>query len=212
MFVRECPTCGKELTYKSEYYLKRAIKNNKTCKSCAKKGTTLTEEHKGKLSKSLKGKNKGKKLGSLSEETKRKMSLATKGKKRGPLSEETRRKISISKTGKKLGPYSEEHRRNISLGQGGDGILDKDRFNHSKLGTWSLDVRKRDDYICQHCHLDGIPNAGEIEAHHIVSKSLFPQYAYDLDNGQSLCKECHSIEHHKRPNNPWRAKLHKELV
>jgi hypothetical protein len=103
------------------------------------------------------------------------------------------------------GERSDESKINISLGKGGEGILHNSPFNYYKLGKWSKAVKERDDYICQHCYLDGIPGTGEIEAHHIVSKSLFPQYAYDLDNGQSLCRECHFIEHQKRPNDPWRA-------
>lgn len=69
------------------------------------KGKKLSEEHKRKLSESLKGKpgpNKGKKF---SEETKRKLSESLKGKlawnKGIPLTEETKRKMSEAKKGKK---------------------------------------------------------------------------------------------------------------
>ena len=34
---------------------------------------------------------------------------------------------------------------------------------------------------------------GTIEVHHIYPKSLFPDKAYNLDNGISLCKSCHII-------------------
>lgn len=47
----------------------------------------------------------------ISEETRRKMSIAKKGKHR---SEEACRKISEGKTGKKRKPFSEEHRRKLS--------------------------------------------------------------------------------------------------
>ena len=110
---------------------------------------------------------------------------------------------SCCKTGEKNHNYgksfSEETRRNMSIAKGGSGELPK--FSKSKINTWSRRVKKRDDYICQHCHYDGLPE--EMDAHHIVPKSKFPQYAYDVDNGQTLCRECHRIEHNKRPNYPW---------
>jgi 5-methylcytosine-specific restriction endonuclease McrA len=141
MYIRNCPDCGKELSYSVKSCLNRAIRNNSVCISCSQKG----ENHP----------NYGK-----------------------TLSEETRRRLSIAK--------------------GGNGEL-----NHKWPGmtTWSRRVKERDDYICQHCHLDGLPE--EMDAHHIIPKSKFSQYAYDLNNGQTLCKDCHRIEHNKRPNYPW---------
>ncbi len=55
------------------------------------KGISLSEEHKRKLSESLKGWNKGKQL---PEETRIKMSEVKRGKKRKPFSEDTRKKMS----------------------------------------------------------------------------------------------------------------------
>ena len=95
-------------------------------------GIPLTDEHKQKISQTLKEKhsepwNKGK-TGVYSEETRYRMGAGMRGKpgvnlgkKIGPLSQETKRKISESNKGKntwtkgsKRGPYSEEHRRKIS--------------------------------------------------------------------------------------------------
>ena len=70
------------------------------------RGKNKSEEHRNKISESLKGKK-------LSEETKKKMSEARKGKstwnkglKTGSLSEETKKKISTSHKGKKHNYYS----------------------------------------------------------------------------------------------------------
>ena len=142
MYIRNCPDCGKTLSYSVKSCLNRANKNNSVCQTCNKKG----EKN------SMYGKTR-----------------------------------------------SEEARRKISIAQGGNGELPK--FSKSKMYTWSKRVKERDDYICQHCHLDVLPE--EMDAHHIVPKSKFPQYAYDLDNGQTLCKDCHRIEHYKKPNYPW---------
>lgn len=65
------------------------------------------------------------------------------------------------------------------------------------LQSWSTSVKQRDDYTCQHCHTDLLFE--ESKAHHIVAKSNFPQYAFDLDNGITLCHTCHMIEHHAKP-------------
>ena len=157
MFVRNCPDCGKELSYSAKCNLTRAIKSNNVCGSCVKKG---------------KQKMLGKKH---SAESRRKIAEALKGK---PLSEERRRKISIRK--------------------GGSGELN---IKWSGMTTWAIRVKERDNYICQHCHYDGLPH--EMDAHHIIPKSKFPQYAYDISNGQTLCRECHRIEHFKKPNYPW---------
>ena len=69
--------------------------------------------------------NRGKKIGPLSEEHKRKISEASKGKKHGPVSEETKRKMSESKKGcipwnkggsswSKGKHLSEEHKKRLS--------------------------------------------------------------------------------------------------
>ena len=157
MFIRNCPECGKELSYSAKRALNRAIKKGAECRSCVRKG----EKH------YLYGK-------TLPEETLRKLSEALKGEKNP----------SYGKT------PSEESRRKMSIGKGGNGELNK---KWPGMATWANRVKERDEYICQHCNYDGLPE--EMDAHHIVPKSKFPQYAYDLDNGQTLCKECHMYVH-----------------
>lgn len=34
-----------------------------------------------------------------------------------------------------------------------------------------------------------------LQAHHVLSKKDFPEKKYDLDNGVTLCLECHSKRH-----------------
>lgn len=67
-------------------------------KESPNKGKMLSEEHRRKISETMKGKHL--KRGPMSEETKRKLSEAIKGRKFGPLSDEARRKISEAHKGK----------------------------------------------------------------------------------------------------------------
>ena len=60
----------------------------------------------------------------LSEETRKKMSLAHLGKR---LSKETKLKMSIARKGKKIKPFTEEHKRNISLARKGRIISEETR-------------------------------------------------------------------------------------
>ncbi len=58
---------------------------------------------------------------------------------------------------------------------------------------WRDAVFKRDDYTCQDCNKRG----GRIVAHHIKFFSLFPELGFDVDNGRTLCRSCHSKLHAK---------------
>jgi 5-methylcytosine-specific restriction endonuclease McrA len=59
--------------------------------------------------------------------------------------------------------------------------------------NWRDSVYKRDSYTCQHCRKVG----GELNAHHIKSYKDFPKLRLDVDNGLTLCRECHLNEHRK---------------
>lgn len=70
------------------------------------------------------------------------------------------------------------------------------RLNAYRLRKWSVQVRWR-DRVCQVCG-----SREELEAHHLNSKSYFPEQAYDLDNGIALCgnykktgQDCHTRFH-----------------
>ena len=55
-------------------------------------------------------------------------------------------------------------------------------FNDYVLRKWVLSCRLRDENTCFMCG-----RVGRIEVHHIYPKSLYPERAYNLDNGVSLC-------------------------
>lgn len=65
--------------------------------------------------------------------------------------------------------------------------------------NWADDVRERDEHTCQCCgrHADDLPDGDYIHAHHIKHATYHPALKFDIDNGISLCEECHGKLHNK---------------
>jgi hypothetical protein len=203
------------------------------------KGYKQTEEHKRKISESLKGRESGiYKYKPRTEETKRKISESLKG---HFVSEETKRKIGDGNRGKKQ-PQTEEHKRKIGEGNKGKILLEETKrkigesnkgkkrteefkrnisrkFSGKKGNGWidgraslnllvrkGLDSRlwrekvfKRDNWVCQKCKIKGI----YLHPHHIQNFSQYPELRFKIDNGITLCKDCHMEFHnlYGRQNN-----------
>ncbi len=58
------------------------------------------------------------------------------------------------------------------------------------LNYWSKTIKKLDNYLCKNC--DSTDN---LHAHHMMPKKDFPELSLDLDNGVTLCEDCHSEVH-----------------
>lgn len=137
-----------------------------------------------------------------SEETKKKMSESQKGKYH---SDKTKLKISLKSKGRMLGwKHNEETKIKLSIMKQGDkchfwkgGITpETKRLRMSKqLREWRNNVFERDNFICRKCNKKG----GHLNAHHIVSWATCPEKRFDIDNGITLCLNCHR-ELHKRIN------------
>ena len=56
------------------------------------------------------------------------------------------------------------------------------------LALWSEIVRKRDGLKCISCGKENI----RLNSHHLISKKIL-KFAYDLNNGVSLCSYCHAF-------------------
>jgi hypothetical protein len=65
---------------------------------------------------------------------------------------------------------------------------DKKKLNYYWLRRWSLLVRLRDDHVCYVC---GERKKDKAQAHHIYPKAVYPDKAYELDNGVTVCSDCH---------------------
>lgn len=113
-----------------------------------------------------------------------KMSLASKGSKRHTQrhTENTKRKISESKTGKLLG-------KNNPNWKGGTSREYKEGYYSKKYITWRNSVFERDNYTCQECGVMG--NIKYLTAHHIKSWAHYPELRFEVNNGKTLCEDCH---------------------
>lgn len=146
-----------------------------------------SEETKRKISKSLTGK-------ILSLETRQKMSLAQKG------VPKPSNKISLlgnkNGVGRKDTEENIERKRKSWTGKsnpawkGGitpDLIIARSTPEQIK---WAKDVKDRDKYTCQKC---GNKSGGNLNSHHLMKFSEYPELRTVLDNGITLCEECHKL-------------------
>lgn len=70
-----------------------------------------------------------------------------------------------------------------------DNIKQLRESNEYKI--WRITVYRRDDFKCQSCGKVG----NNLEAHHIKPISLFPELIFSVENGITLCEDCHKIVH-----------------
>jgi len=62
---------------------------------------------------------------------------------------------------------------------------------------WRETIKRRDNYICQMCGIDGkVPcphcdTKPRLHSDHIKPWAKYPELRYDLDNGRTLCEKCH---------------------
>jgi hypothetical protein len=58
------------------------------------------------------------------------------------------------------------------------------------LATWGRKVRKRDGHQCVRCKC-----RYKLQAHHKKSFAEYPDLRYEVENGETLCTDCHAKEH-----------------
>jgi hypothetical protein len=99
-------------------------------------------------------------------------------------------KIRLAHKGK---PKSEAHRKALS-GKNNHNWKGGISRNHYSIKTpeckeWRTRVFLRDNWTCQTCGVRGT----ELNAHHIKSWAKYPELRFDINNGVTLCVECHKL-------------------
>lgn len=123
---------------------------------------------------------------------------------------ETRRKISIANTGKKQSkktllllskirkgqtPWNKDkilpRGENANNWQGGKTSLNRLERGRLEIIKWRIKVFERDNYTCKLCGDRG----SKLNAHHIRFFSDYPELRFDINNGITLCENCHKFIH-----------------
>lgn len=80
----------------------------------------------------------------------------------------------------------------------GVALADKERRSSIRKSTeyneWRTAVFKRDNFTCQICGQVG----RSLNAHHIKPFAKYPNDRFDVNNGVTLCLQCHKNVHRKR--------------
>ncbi len=139
------------------------LKKGQIISSSFKKG--ISGNPKTKFKKGHKPWNKGKKCSNISK--------GLTGKK---LSNKTKKKLSAFQQGISVDKWK-EFKKGLNY-----------RLRKSKeYKLWREAVFKRDNYTCIWCGQVG----GKLNADHIKPFALFPELRFAIDNGRTLCEDCH---------------------
>lgn len=108
------------------------------------------------------------------------------------LSVETRNKISNSLKGRNVGADNPSWK--------GGTTKERIKIWHSEIySKWRQAVFLRDNFTCRICGKNNV----FLNAHHIKEYAIYPELRFNLNNGLTLCKECHKLIHKGRQLNQY---------
>ena len=70
-------------------------------------------------------------------------------------------------------------------------------YNSDSWRKLRLEALNRDHHECVWCRDEGRVTRTLLEVDHIKELEYYPEYALDLDNLRTLCKECHNKRHNR---------------
>ena len=199
---------GKKLSIEHRQKLSEAHKGQKAWNKGLKgaqvawnKGIPWSEEFKLKSSESRKGKPNVNAIGiKRTEKQRKRISDAHIGQVAW-----NKGTIGISNGRPKGMSHTEETKRKISQatkahykagGKPWNYVTGKSKTDRRKYGTmvfndWRMAVYERDRFICQMCSEKG----KRLNCHHIKAFVSYPDLRFDIDNGVTLCEDCHMELH-----------------
>lgn len=80
----------------------------------------------------------------------------------------------------------------------------RDSRTGPRAKAWSRAVRRRDGWTCKRCGSDD-----DLQTHHVKEWARHPEARFDLDNGETVCVECHAAEHPRQAHLIRKSKAQK---
>lgn len=102
----------------------------------------------------------------------------------GKYTEDVRKKMSLAKKGK---PAPHKSGERCSFWKGGVTPINRYIRTSLEYKLWRESVFKRDNWTCIWCGIVG----RRLQADHIKPFSLYPELRFAIDNGRTLCVDCH---------------------
>ena len=81
------------------------------------------------------------------------------------------------------------------------------RWYKNRLNAWSKAIKRRDNHMCQHCG-----ETSAVCAHHKVPLVEDAWLSLDLNNGITLCSDCHTAAHAEQLSNEEESRQRRKDV